>query len=185
MGSAGIFASGASLLELKAAVVIASNDAARSRAAVGEARRAAAQGRRLGLAGDDSGHRSGDRRKDHGLPVVLDIAAGRDAAGNAKFVLGVGEASVRTALDPPSTLSASPTRSAAAASLGEGIQPSLIVDFPTFLRLLEGVGLSEAPSIAKFVPYLRSLTTLDGGGRQLGGGVQRLRLVLGLVPAGG
>ncbi len=84
------------------------------------------------------------------------------------------------ALHPTSTLSAAAPRAAAAASLGEGIQPSLIVSFPTFLTLLESVGLSEDPSISKLLPYLRSSTTLAGGGRELAGGVQRFRLVLGL-----
>lgn len=185
MGSAGIFASGANLLELKAAVTITSKNAAHSRAAVGEL---GAQLRKGGASASSvtiPGTEAAIGVRITGLPVVLDIAAARDAAGNPKFVLGVGEASVAAALNPPSTMSGSATRSAAAASLGEGIQPSLIVDFPTFLGLLEGVGLIEAPSISKYVPYLRSLTTLAGGGRQLGGGVQRLRLVLGLVPAGG
>jgi hypothetical protein len=185
MGSAGIFAAGASLLELKAAVTIASKNAAASRAAVAEL---AAQLRKGGASVSTvtiAGTEAAIGARITGLPVVLDIAAAHDAAGNAKFVLGVGEASVRTALDPPSTLATSPTHSAAAASLGEGIQPSLMVDFPTFLGLLEGVGLIEAPSLSKYVPYLRSLTTLDGGGHQLSSGVQRLRLVLGLVPAGG
>ncbi len=185
MGSAGIFASGASLLELKAAVTITSKNAARSRAAVGELGTLLSKGGGSVSPVRIPGTEAAIGARITGLPVVLDIAAGRDAAGQAKFVLGVGEGSVRTALDPPSTMSAAGARSAAAASLGEGIQPSLIVDFPTFLGLLEGVGLIEAPSIAKFVPYLRSLTTLAGGGHELGGGVQRLRLVLGLVPAGG
>lgn len=185
MSSAGIFASGANLLELKAAVTISSKNATASRAAVAELgtqlRKGGASVSTVRIAGTEAA--IGARIT--GLPVVLDIAAARDAAGNAKFVLGVGEASVRTALDPPTTMSESATRSAAAASLGEGIQPSLIVDFPTFLGLLEGVGLIEAPSLAKYVPYLRSLTTLAGGGHQLNGGVQRMRLVLGLAPAGG
>ena len=51
----------------------------------------------------------------------------------------------------------------------------MIVDFPTLLSLLEGVGLTEDPTIAPFVPYLRSLTTLAGGGTTLGGGVERFR----------
>jgi hypothetical protein len=54
------------------------------------------------------------------------------------------------------------------------------VDFPTLLSLLEGVGLNEDPTISPFLPYLRSLTTLAGGGKSLGGGVERFRLVLGL-----
>jgi hypothetical protein len=185
MGSGGIFASGANLLELKAAVTIASKDPARSRAAV------AALGQQLSKAGGSvspasiPGTEAAVAARISGLPVVLYIADGRDSAGQAKFVLGVGEASVAAALSPPSTLSTSPTRTAAAAKLGEGIQPSLIVDFPTFLGLLEAVGLIEDPSISKFVPYLRSLTTLAGGGRELGGGVQRFRLALGLQPASG
>lgn len=116
----------------------------------------------------------------NGLPVVLDIADGRDSTGQTKFVLGIGEASVLDALHPPSTLSVAAPRTAAGANLGEGIQPSLIVSFPTFLTLLEGVGLGEDPAISKFLPYLRASTTLVGGGRELAGGVQRFRLVLGL-----
>ena len=161
MGSAGIFASGASLLDLKAAVTIASKNAARSRAAVGELGAQLSKGGGAVSPVRIPGTEAAIGARITGLPVVLDIAAGRDAAGNAKFVLGVGEASVRTALDPPSTLSGAAPRSAAGANLGEGIQPSLIVDFPTFLGLLEGVGLIEDPSISKFVPYLRALTTLD------------------------
>jgi hypothetical protein len=60
----------------------------------------------------------------------------------------------------------------------------VIVDFPTLLGLLEGIGLSEDPTIAPFVPYLRSLTTLSGGGTSIGNGVERFRLVLGLQQTG-
>ncbi|MGO9321873.1 MAG: DUF3352 domain-containing protein [Solirubrobacteraceae bacterium] len=185
MSSAGMFASGANLLELRGAVAISSKDPAASRAAVTEL---AAQLRKAGgsvapvsIPGTDAA--VGARLS--GLPVVLDIADGRDSAGQTKFVLGIGEGSVTQALHPPSTLSVAAPRTAAVASLGEGIQPSLIVDFPTFLTLLEGVGLSEDPSISKFVPYLRSTTTLAGGGHELAGTVRRFRLVLGLQPPSG
>ncbi len=73
---------------------------------------------------------------------------GKAANGQTKFVIGLGEASVTAALHPTSTLSA-PRVASAAATLGEGIQPSLIVDFPTLLSLLEGVGLSEDPTISR------------------------------------
>jgi hypothetical protein len=180
MGSAGIFASGGSLLELKAAVVIESKDPARSRAAVN------ALAAQLVKAGGSLQHASipgtdasvGARLT--GLPVILDIADGRDSSGHTKFVLGFGEASVTAALSPSSTLVTAPSRGTAASTLGEGAQPSILADFPTLLSLLEGVGLTEDPSFSKFVPYLRSLTTLSGGGHDLGGEVQRFRLVLGL-----
>lgn len=184
MGSAGIFASGSSLLELRAGVVISSNDPARSRAAVAEL---AKQLRKGGAAVNPVsifGTEAAIAARVSGLPVVLDIAAGRDTTGNAKFVMGIGEASVAAALRPSGTLSSSATSSAAASALGEGARPSLIVNFPTLLGLLEGLGLTEAPSVSKFMPYLRSLSTLAGGGHVLHGEVQRFKLVLGLQPTG-
>ncbi len=185
MGSAGIFAEGSSLLELKAAVEIESTDPARSRAAVAQL------GAQLRKAGGSlapvasSGAEAAIGARLPGLPVVLEIAAGRASDGHAEFVLGLGEASVGAALDPPNALSGAASYSAAGAALGEGIKPSIMFDVPTFLSLLEGVGLSEDPTISKFVPYLRTVTTIDGGGRTLGEGAQRFRLVAGLTPAGG
>jgi hypothetical protein len=185
MGSAGIFASGASLLELKGAVVIASTNPSLSHAAVAELAaqlsRAGASVSPVSIPGTDAAVSA----RLNGLPVALDIADGRDSSGQTKFVLGLGTASVQSALDPPSTLSAAAASATATSALGEGIQPSVIFDAPTLLSLLEGVGLTEGPIISKFVPYLRSVTTLTGGGRQLGGEVQRFRLLLGLQqPAG-
>ncbi len=184
MGSAGIFASGGSLLELKGAVVIGSNDPDRSRAAVAklaaQLRSGGASLRPVSIPGTEAAVGVAVS----GLPVVLDIAAGRGSDGHSRFVLALGEASVTAALSPSSTLSAAAPRNAAAAALGDGIQPSLIVDFPTLLSLLEGVGVTEEPGISRLVPYLRAATTLAGGGHSLGAGVERLRIVLGLHQSG-
>lgn len=180
MGSAGLFASGAGLLELKGGVVINSNDAAHSRAAVAALatilRRGGASVQNTKVPGAEAAVAV----RLSGLPVVLDVAAGNDAAGHPKFVIGLGEQSVQAALTPSSTISGSAPYGTASAALGQGFQPTAIIDFPTLLGLLEGVGLSEDPSIAPFVPYLRSLTTFSAGGHSLGNGVERLRLVLGL-----
>lgn len=184
MGSAGLFASGTGLLELKGGVVIESNDAVLSRAAVGKLaallRKGGGSAQKISIAGTDAAiaaHLTG-------LPVVLDIADGRDASGHAKFVIGIGEKSVEAALSPTATMSGSAALGSSAAALGEGIQPSAIVEFPTLLGLLEGIGLSEDPTVSPFVPYLRSLTTLSAGGKSLGNGIERFRLVLGLQSAG-
>jgi hypothetical protein len=185
MGAAGVFASGGSLLELKAAIVIASKNPALSKGAVGRlAAVLSSHGgtlRKVKIPGTDAAVGVALT----GLPVVLDIADGRDSTGHTKFVLGFGEASVEAALHPTSVMAqgAAP-RTAAATALGEGIQPSMVLDFPTVLTLLEGIGLTEDPTISKFVPYLRAVSTLAGGGRELGGEVQRFRLVLGLAHAG-
>ncbi len=115
-----------------------------------------------------------------GLPVMLDVADGRSAGGQTKFVLGLGEASVTAALNPSSTLAGASSAKAAAAAIGEGAQPNLILDVPTLLSLLEGVGLTEDPTLSKVLPYLRSVTTVAGGAHSLGGGIQRVRVVLNL-----
>jgi hypothetical protein len=180
MGSGGVFAGGGSLLELRAAVTITSKEPSRSRAAVAaladQLRRNGAHVRPVSIPGTDAA--VGVSLS--GLPVVLDIADGASSSGQTEFVLGFGEASVTAALHPSATLAGASTRSSAASSLGEGIQPSLILDVPTLLGLLEGVGLTEEPSLAKALPYLRSLGTLAGGGRSLGGGIQRYRLLVAL-----
>jgi hypothetical protein len=185
MGSAGVFASGAGLLELRAAVVIESKDPVRSRAAV------ATLAAQLQKAGDSvqrvsiPGTEAAVGARITGLPVVLDIADGRDASGHTKFVLGLGEQSVVTALNPSSTLSGAASTKAAAGALGEGIQPNLTFDVPTLVSLLEGVGLSEDPTLSQVLPYLRRLTTVAGGSHSLGGEMQRVRVVLGLRPSSG
>ncbi len=185
MGSAGIFASGGSLLELKAAIVIDSKNPALSHAAVGKLAAAlqssGAALRHVSIPGTDAAVGVAIT----GLPVVLDIANGRDASGHTKFVLGFAEASVTDALRPSSVMAQGAAASTAAASaLGEGIQPSVTLDFPTVLTLLEGIGLTEDPTLAKVVPYLRAASTLSGGGHALNPEVQRFRLVLGLQHAG-
>jgi hypothetical protein len=186
-GTAGLFASGSGLLELRGASVINSRSPALSRAAVAQLgtalRKSGASVQATSIPGTDAAVSANVA----GLPVALVIANGRAANGQTKFVIGLGEPSVTAALSPSSPLSgaASTASTAAAAStLGEGIQPSVLVDFPTLLTLLEGAGLSEDPTISALLPYLRSLTTLSGGGKPLGNGVERFRFVVGLRSGG-
>jgi hypothetical protein len=183
MGSAGLFASGTGLLELKGGIVIESKDPALSRAAVGKLgaklRKSGGSVQSASIPGTDAALAA----RLSGLPVALYIADGKSASGKTKFVIGIGEPSVQAALNPPGTLSGSAAYATASAALS-GAHPSVIVDFPTLLGLLEGIGLSEDPTIAPFVPYLRSLTTLSGGASSTGAGVERLRLVLGLQRTG-
>ncbi len=183
MSSAGLFASGSGIVNLRGGIVLGSKDPSLSQAAVAKLGAALTKSggsvQSISIPGTDAAISA----RVNGLPVELDIANGRASNGQTKFVIGLGEASVTDALNPPSTLSSASSTSVAATTLGEGIKPSVIVEFPTLLTLLEGVGLSEDPSIAKALPTLRSLTTLAGGGKSLGGGIERFRLVAGLQHA--
>jgi hypothetical protein len=185
MGSGGVFASGASLLDLKGAVVFESRNPTLSREAVGklaaELVHSGASSQSVSIPGTDAAVQV----KVKGLPLALYIANGRDDSGGTKFVLGLGEASVTTALHPSSTLANASSRSAAASALGEGISPSLIFEPATLLGLLEAVGLAEGPGISKVLPTVRAITMVSGGGHRLAGEVERFKLVLGLHTEGG
>jgi hypothetical protein len=181
MGPGGIFASGSGLLELKGAIVIDSKDPAASRAAVGRLAATLHAGgssvKSVSIPGTDAAAAV----HVNGLPLVLDIANGRDSTGTTKFILALAEPSVHEALEPASTLASSQTQSTAAAALGEGIQPSLIFQVSTLVSIFEGIGLTEDPTLGPVLPLLHGASTLSGGGRSLGEGIERLKLVLGLA----
>jgi hypothetical protein len=180
MRSAALFASGSGLLSVKGGVVMLSSAPARSREAVGKLaaalRRSGIQVGPAAIAGTDAAVAA----RLPTLPLPLDIANGRDAAGKTKFVIGLGEGSVTSALGATSTLAGGPALSAAASALGEGIRPSATVDFPTLIGLLEAAGLTQDPTVAPLVGFARSLTTLAAGGSHPASGVERLRVTVGL-----
>lgn len=174
-GSGGMYVSGTGLFNLEAALVIDSNDPSASDAAVGKLadvmRSSGAIVAKASIPGTDTAVSV----KLQGFPAVIYVASGQN-----KFVLGLGLPSIQGALSPSSTLSTAASYSAASAALGGGIEPSLIVEFPTLLGFLEGIGLTDSPGISNLVPYLKSLGTLTAGSVSHSG-VQRFRLVVGLA----
>jgi hypothetical protein len=175
-GPAGIYASGSSLLNLQAALVITSTDPAHSRtgfAALEQAYRAAGAGISPTSV---SGAETAVTIKLPSFPLVLTMAYGQ-----GKFVIGVGASSVQEALSPSSTLTGTPAYTAAASALGQGLQPSAIVEFHTLSGLLEALGLNQAQGISGFASAIAPLGTLTvGGGESLADGVRRARLVVNL-----
>jgi len=184
MSSAGLFASGSGIVNLRGGVVLDSKNPALSKAAVAKLGAALEKSggsvQAISIPGTDAAISA----RVNGLPVELDIANGAGSDGQTKFVMVLGEASVRDALKPSSTLLTAASASTAADTLGEGMRPSVIVEFAPLLTLIEGVGLAEDPSISHVLPYLRSLSTLVGGGKSLGSGIERFRLVAGLQQSG-
>ncbi|HEY8304138.1 MAG TPA: DUF3352 domain-containing protein [Solirubrobacteraceae bacterium] len=174
-GAGGMFIGGSGLFNLQAGLVIDSKEPAASQAAVAKLgalmKSAGATVASAQIAGADAAISV----KLQGFPAVIYVA---DGAG--KFVLGLGQQSIQGALTPSSTLSTSPAYSSASAILGGGIEPSLIVEFPTLLGFLEGVGLTQSEPLAKIIPYLKSLGTLTAGATSQSG-VERFRVVLGLA----
>src|ERR1700680_2110401 len=120
MGSGGGFASGRGPLNPQAGVGPPSTHPTRSREAV--AKLAAAYTKAGGQATPPTipGAEEAVTVKIKGFPVVVAIGA-----GNNRFAIGVGPASVQEALNPSTTLSGSPSYHTAASTLGHGLQPSL------------------------------------------------------------
>jgi Protein of unknown function (DUF3352) len=176
MGATGVYVSGSSVLNLQAAVVITSKDPARSRAAVAELAQAYREAGGQTSPTSVPGTETAVTVKLPSFPLTLTMAYGR-----GKFVVGVGTASVQEALSPQSTLAGTPNYTTATSALGQGIQPSALVEFHTLSGLLESLGLNQAPSLAGFASAITPLSNLAvGGGESLPGGVTRARVVLGL-----
>jgi hypothetical protein len=172
IGGTGVFVRGGSLLDIGVAVVIDSKAPARSRAAVAKLgsllRRGGEQVRPLSLAGTDAGIAVRGKSS----PLTFDIVDGQ-----GKFVIGLGDAAVTAALHPATRLAGAPSYAAAQAALGGGIRPSLMLDFPSLLNLVGGIGAGSSSSFAAVKPYLQSLGTLAAGG-QTAGSLHRSRVVL-------
>jgi len=176
-GRAGLYASGTGLFNLEGALVIDSKDAAASRAAVGKLGALLRSSGAIVAPATIAGTDAAISVKLQGFPAVLYVAD-----GNSKLIIGLGQTSITGALSPANTLSGSSSYSAAAAALGHGIQPSLIVEFPTLVGFLEGIGLAQSPPLSNLMGTLKSLGTLTAGSVSEPG-VQRFRAVLGLTPA--
>jgi hypothetical protein len=176
MSSAGVFASGSGLLNLQAGLVATSTDPTRSREAVAKLAAAYTKAGAEATPTTIPGAEEAVTVRIPNFPVVVAIGASND-----KFAIGAGPASVQEALNPSTTLSTSPAYQTAATTLGHGLKPSLLVEFPTLVTLIETLGLTQTGAISGVLPYLQSLSTLTaGGGESLGNGVTRTRVVLGL-----
>ncbi|HXA54321.1 MAG TPA: DUF3352 domain-containing protein [Solirubrobacteraceae bacterium] len=177
-GATGVYVSGASVLQLQAALVITSHDPARSRAAVSQFAQAYREAGAAISPTSVAGAETAVTMRLVNFPIALTLAAGQ-----GKFVAGLGPASVKEALNPQSTLGSSPLYGAAASALGQGIAPSALVEAHTLSGLLESLSLNQAPSISGLASSIAPLGLVTaGGGESLPNGVKRARVVIQLQP---
>ncbi len=176
MGATGVYVSGSSVLSLQAAVVITSKNPARSREAVAELAQAYREAGGQTSPTSVPGTETAVTVKLPNFPLTLTLAYGQ-----GKFVAGIGPASIQEALNPQSTLAGTSSYTAAASALGQGIQPSALVEVHTLSGLIESLGLNQTPGFSGFASAVAPLSTIAvGGGESLPGGVTRARVVLGL-----
>ncbi len=180
-GPTGLYVSGSSVLELQAAIVITSKDSARSRAAVAKLAQAYREAGGQTSPTSVPGTETAVTVRLPSFPLQLTLAAGQ-----GKFVAGLGPSSIKEALNPQSTLGSAPAYGTAASALGGGIEPSALIEFHTLSGLLESIGLNQAPGFSGFASAIAPLGTVTaGGGQSLSDGVKRARVVIGLSSSSG
>lgn len=97
-----------------------------------------------------------------------------------RFVIGVGPGLVKQTLEASAggRLGDDAAFKAAAAKLGDGIQPSFYLDLPTVVNFL-ALAVGSDADFAKAKPYLDAFTAVVAGGKR-DGDTNRFRIVLGL-----
>lgn len=175
-GATGLYVSGSSVLALQAAVVVTSKNPARSRAAVAQFAQAYREAGGQTSPTSVPGTETAVTVRLPSFPLELTIAAGQ-----GKFVAGLGASSIKEALNPQSTLGSAPSYTAAMSTLGGGIEPSALIEFHVLSGLLESIGLNQASGFSGFASAIAPLGTVTaGGGQSLSDGVKRARVVFGL-----
>ncbi len=176
MGATGLYTSGTSVLSLQGAIVITSKNPARSRAALGKIAQAYREAGGQSTPTSVPGTEAAVAIKLPGLPLALTMAVGQ-----GKFVAGLGASSIQEALNPQGTLAGTPAYNAAASALGQGIQPSALIELHTLSGLIESLGLSQSPAFSGIASGVAPLGALSaGGGESLSNGVKRARVVIAL-----
>jgi hypothetical protein len=180
-GATGLYVSGSSVLDLQAAAIITSKNPARSRAAVAQLAQAYREAGGQTSPTSVPGTETAVTVRLPNFPLELTLAAGQ-----GKFVAGLGTTSIKEALSPQSTLGDAPSYGAAASTLGGGIEPSALIEFHVLSGLLESIGLNQSAGFSGFASAIAPIGTVTaGGGQSLSDGVKRARVVIGLSSSSG
>jgi hypothetical protein len=159
IGDVAVFVRGTSMEALEGALVIESTDDARATKTFGAVAALLAQPgtpRPIGVDGAESAFSFPDT----GLPKPLVLAR-----AEGRVVLAVGQQAASDAISPGAKLGDSDAYQEAKESLGEGIEPGLIVSVPAVLELAEALGATDDPDYAKAKPYLDAFSVLAAGSK--------------------
>jgi hypothetical protein len=173
MGDAGVFVGGSTSAQLRGALVIKTNDAAKTKRTIAVLRRLAreqvgASVSSLRFQGIDEGFTA---RPDGGPRVDVGLAG-------EKFIVSVGNfRAFKEAIDPSPALGTTPAFTNAAGKLGDGVRPSFYLDFQQVVSLIEGFVGNEA-DFQKAKPYLDTFGAIVAGAKDEGDGVTRARFVV-------
>jgi hypothetical protein len=173
MGDAGVFVGGTTSADLGGALVIKTTDPAKTRRTMAVLERYARQSAGTKVSSlHGQGIDDGFTARDPTGPAVHIALAGD------RFVVAVGGKDVLAqAVSPSQQLGSAPAFSAAAGKLGNGLRPSLYLDFTQVTKLIESFAGAN-PGFQKAQPYLDSFGAIVAGAKNEGSGVTRSRFVV-------
>lgn len=172
MGDAGFYARGRSLADLGVVFTVTSTDPEKSVIAVAKLARVLRDFGAEVTRTEIDGYDNAIEIRLPGVPV-----AGIVAGSGERLSIGLNREAVADVAAPKTKLGDEPSYSAAGKVLGSGIKPALIVDFPTVIQLLEGLGLGEQESYKQAKPYLDAIGVIAAGAARAGD-IVRARLAV-------
>ena len=173
MGDAGVFVGGTTRADLGGALVIKTTDPAKTKRTMAVLERYARQSAGTKVTSlHGQGIDDGFTARDQTGPAVHVALAGD------RFVVAVGGKDVLAqAISPAQQLGSAPAFTAAAGKLGNGLRPSLYLDFTQVAKLIESFAGTDA-SFQKAKPYLDAFGAVVAGAKSEGSGVTRSRFVV-------
>lgn len=173
MGDAGVFVGGTTSADLGGALVIKTTDPAKTKRTMAVLERYARQSAGTKVSAlYGQGIDDGFTAQDPTGPAVHVALAGD------RFVVAVGGKDVLAqAVSPAQQLGSAPAFTAAAGKLGNGLRPSLYLDFTQVTKLIESFAGAN-PGFQKAKPYLDTFGAVVAGAKNEGSGVTRSRFVV-------
>jgi hypothetical protein len=165
MGSGAIYARGTSLIDIGAVLTAETTDPAASRRGIARIARALARSGARVQDGSVDGYDTVYELHFSGLPLPIPFYL---AANDERVSFGVNPDALSAVAHPADRLADSPKYRAATESLGDGLEPAMVLDLPTVLRLVEGFGVGNNPSYKKVKPYLDAFGVIAAGTRREG-----------------
>lgn len=153
IGDVGGFVEGTSIFGLGGGLVITTDDQGAAEDAVAKLQSALSDSRSVKVAPTQSGFDIQSKRMPFGAHVAVE---------DDEVVVAAGADTIDDVLSPTETLADSDTFQAAEDDLGDGLTPSLFVNFAPIVDLIDSTGESD-PELEAARPYLNALDFLIGG----------------------
>lgn len=159
IGDVAVYASGTSVETIGGALVIEVTDADRAADAFGKLTGLAqAQSGGQVAPADIDGAESAFALEIPGAPQTLVLARSSE-----RVVLAFGETAAAAALSPDSELSGADVWSRAGDLLGDGLEPSLLVDMGSVIEVARAFGAADDPGFTEALPYLEAFDVISVG----------------------